>query len=181
MISLRLRAITAALTGALVALTLPALAFAQVHGPHEGTPLNLPGKGAKQLSSTPGGGGGLARTFIGLAVVVAVIYGLYWVLRQVKSSREERSSGRGLSSEASIPLGPGRALHLVRAGSELVLVGVAEHGVTPIRSYSQDEAQAIGLIGGDDDDDDVAGDSASSAKRSRGSIVNAARRWTVRR
>ncbi len=177
MISLRYRAITAALAGATVAFTVPDLAFGEVRGPNEGAPLNLPGGASQHLSAAPSGGGSLARTFIGLAVVVAVIYGLYWVLRQVKSSREERSSGRGLSTEASIPLGANRSLHLVRAGSELVLVGVAEHGVTPIRSYTEDEATAIGLIGGEDDD---AGGDTASAPKGRG-LVNAARQWTVRR
>ena len=59
----------------------------------------------------------------------AVIYGLYWVLKQVKASRETAASGDGLESVATLPLGPNRSLHLVRAGRELVLLGVAEHGV----------------------------------------------------
>ena len=37
---------------------------------------------------------------------------------------------------------------------ELVLVGVAEHGVTPIRTYTEEEALELGLIGEDDDLDD---------------------------
>jgi flagellar protein FliO/FliZ len=53
-----------------------------------------------------------------------------------------------------VPLGPNRALHLVRAGRELVLVGVAEHGVTPIRTYTEEEALELGLIGEDDDLDE---------------------------
>ena len=99
----------------------------------------------------------LVRTFVGLAVVVAVIYGLYWVLKQVKASREERAVGSGLETTATVPLGPNRSLHLVRAGNELVLVGVAEHAVTPIRTYTEEEARAAGLIPeeGDEDDDDV--------------------------
>ena len=63
--------------------------------------------------------------------------------------------GHGLHTEATVPLGPNRALHLVRAGSEFVLVGVAEHGVTPIRTYSEEEALELGIIG---DDDDLDGD-----------------------
>jgi flagellar protein FliO/FliZ len=182
--SLRHRATTVALAGILVALTLPDLALAAVRGPHETTPLNLPGGAAQHGASSPTSGGGLARTFIGLAVVVAVIYGLYWILRQVKSSREVRSSGHGLSSEASIPLGAGKSLHLVRTGSELVLVGVAEHGVTPIRSYSLDEAQAIGLIDADADAGEPGAATAPRRSRRAGvgaSIVDAARQWTVRR
>ena len=97
-------------------------------------------------SAGSSGGGSLVRTFVGLAVVIAVIYGLYWILKQVKSSREERATGTGLSSAAVVPLGPNRSLHLIRAGRELVLVGVAEHGVTPIRTYSEREAEALGLV-----------------------------------
>jgi flagellar protein FliO/FliZ len=126
----------------------PASALAAAHG--EDTPLNLPAdKGAKHV--TGASGGSLVRTFVGLAIVLAVIYGIAWVLKQVKSSKEERHRGSGLQSAAVVPLGPNRALHLVRAGRELVLVGVAEHGVTPIRTYTEEEALELGLIGEDDD------------------------------
>ena len=113
----------------------------------EQTPLNLDGAQPAR-GAAPGAGGGMMRTFIGLAVVVAVIYGLYWILKQVKSSREERASGSALSSLATLPLGSGRSLHMVRAGSEVVLVGVGEHGVTPIRNYAEPEARAAGLLDG---------------------------------
>jgi flagellar protein FliO/FliZ len=132
----------------------PAAALAAAHG--EDTPLNLPAdQGAKHVSPVSSGGS-LVRTVVGLAIVLAVIYGIAWVLKQVKSSKEERHRGSGLQSTAVVPLGPNRALHLVRAGRELVLVGVAEHGVTPIRTYSEEEALELGLIGedGEDLDDD---------------------------
>jgi flagellar protein FliO/FliZ len=132
----------------------PAAALAAAHG--EDTPLNLPAdQGAKHVSPVSSGGS-LVRTVVGLAIVLAVIYGIAWVLKQVRSSKEERHRGSGLQSTAVVPLGPNRALHLVRAGRELVLVGVAEHGVTPIRTYSEEEALELGLIGedGEDLDDD---------------------------
>ena len=159
--SLRLRALTIAYAIAnFVLLVLPTLAVAaetkeEKAPPLSGTygedkPLDLPVEAPRNLGDAgASGGGSLVRTFVGLAVVVAVIYGLYWVLRQVKSSREERVVGSGLASQAVVPLGPNRSLHLVRAGRELVLLGVAEHGVTPIRSYSEEEAQRVGLIGQD--------------------------------
>ena len=90
------------------------------------------------------------RTFVGLAIVLAVIYGIAWVLKQVKRSKEERGQGTSLETTAVVALGPNRSLHLVRAGRELVLVGVAEHGVTPIRTYTEDEAIDLGLIGEDE-------------------------------
>jgi flagellar protein FliO/FliZ len=90
------------------------------------------------------------RTIVGLVVVIGVIYGLSWVLKQVKNSREEKSSGTGLKPIATMPLGTNRSLHLVRAGEEVVLLGVAENGVTPIRTYGENEARALGLIDADD-------------------------------
>jgi flagellar protein FliO/FliZ len=112
----------------------------------ESTPLNLPAQSARQAAPSSGGGGGLVRTIVGLAVVLAVIYGLYWVLKQVKASREEKSSGQGLEPLATLPLGANRSLQLVRAGTELVLLGVGEGGVTPIRTYTEAEAAQLGLL-----------------------------------
>lgn len=146
--SLLRRAATAALALAFL-LVAPAAAGAKDLG--EQTPLNLPTRQPKALDASGGGGSGLVRTIVGLLIVVAVIYGLAWVLRQVKSSREERTRGTGLSTAAVVPLGPGRSLHLVRAGRELVLVGVAEHGVVPIRTYSEEEAARLGLDAAGDD------------------------------
>jgi flagellar protein FliO/FliZ len=136
----RLTAFAAACAGMLLAAP-PVLAASS----GESTPLNLPP--AEQTGAAAGGGGGgLVRTFVGLAIVLAVIYGLYWVLKQVKASRETAASGQGLESVATIPLGPNRALHLVRAGREFVLLGVAEQAVVPIRAYREDEARALGLL-----------------------------------
>ena len=197
--SLRTRALTVAYaTANFTLLALPTLALAAEKKGEpppqasygEDTPLNLPDENARQLSDAAGSGGGsLVRTFVGLAVVVAVIYGLYWVLRQVKSSREERAIGQGLSSEAVVPLGPGRSLHLVRAGRELVLLGVAEHGVTPIRRYTESEAEELGLMGGGHDDDD--GDlqplpepgrrSGPRGAMTIGDLMDRVRLWTVRK
>jgi flagellar protein FliO/FliZ len=146
------RALTAAVAAALLCVLLaPAVVFAAGTGkdPYgENTPLNLPTDPAAKTADVGGGGGGLARTFIGLAVVVAVIYGLTWVLRQMKksSSGELGAHGIGLSTEASMPLGPNRSVHLIRAGRELVLVGSAEHGIVPIRTYTEDEARDLGLL-----------------------------------
>lgn len=121
----------------------------------ENTPLNLPADAPRHLDAAGGGSSSLVRTIVGLAIVIGVIYGVAWVLRQVKASRETRQAGFGLSSAGVIALGPNRSLHLVRAGREVVLVGVAEHGVTPIRTYTEEEAYAIGLLDAPDDDGDT--------------------------
>jgi flagellar protein FliO/FliZ len=121
----------------------PALALAARGG--ESTPVDLTGAsdaGAKHI----GGGGSIVRTIVGLAIVIGVIYGVAWVLRQVKASRQPRATGSGLAALASVPLANGRSVHLVRAGRDLVLLGVAEQGVVPIRTYSEEEAFDAGLV-----------------------------------
>jgi flagellar protein FliO/FliZ len=141
-------------------------------GTGEDTPLSLPADGGAKKVTTASGSGSLVRTFVGLAIVLAVIYGVAWVLKQVKRSKEERGQGTSLETTAVVALGPNRSLHLVRAGRELVLVGVAEHGVTPIRTYTEDEAIDLGLIG----EDDAELDGAPHATTSRAGAV----RWLDR-
>jgi flagellar biosynthetic protein FliO len=95
--------------------------------------------GAKHVASS---GGTLMRTGLGLVVVIALIYGVYWLLKRHNGSKTGRSDGRMIVI-ATTALAPNRALHLVTVGDELVLVGSAEQGVTPIRVYSEDEAAEL--------------------------------------
>jgi flagellar protein FliO/FliZ len=140
----------------------------------EKTPLNL--KDVPATNTHVGGGGSIVRTIVGLAVVIGVIYGLYWILKQVKSSREEKASGEGLAALATLPLGTNRSLQLVRAGRELHLVGVSEHGVTPVRTYSEEEAEAAGLL-----DLDAEGEPAPNGNGGLSNVIEELRRRTVRR
>jgi flagellar protein FliO/FliZ len=126
------------------------LAPAALAADGEKTPLDLTDAKAKATESAGSSSGGLVRTIVGLAIVIGVIYGLYWVLKQVKASREATAEGTGLKTLATLPLGQNRAMHLIRAGDEVVLVGVGEGGVTPIRTYGEHEARALGLLADDD-------------------------------
>jgi flagellar protein FliO/FliZ len=169
-----LQAVTAA---SITILAAPAHALAADLG--ERTPLHLSGGGSQHLASSPGSGSNIVRTVVGLAIVVAVIYGVTWILKQVKSSREERGRGTGLSSCAVVPLGPGRSLHLVRAGREYVLVGVAENAVTPIRTYTEAEAAALGFELEDPDEPAAPVRRALGAPKVAG-LLDAIRERTVR-
>lgn len=122
----------------------PALAARTAASRGESTPVDL--AGASNGGAHIGGGGSIVRTIVGLAIVIGVIYGVAWVLRQVKASRQPRATGSGLAALASVPLGSGRSVHLVRAGRDLVLLGVAEQGVVPIRTYTEEEARDAGLV-----------------------------------
>ena len=137
----RFAAVVTAATTAI--LCLPLSAFA-ANG--EDTPLALESPGAKAAVPGAGAGSGLLRTIVGLAIVIGVIYGITWILKSIKKAREAQASGTALDSLATLPLGPNRSLHLVRAGDVVVLLGVGESGVTPIRTYHEEEARALGLV-----------------------------------
>lgn len=125
----------------------PASAFTAAHtkkGTGEQTPLNLgsPSTG----SHTSSGGASIVRTIVGLAIVLGVIWGLSWILRQVKGRRDPRVAATGLSSVAALPLSSGRSVHLVRAGNDYLLLGSAEHGLMPIHRYTEQQALEAGLL-----------------------------------
>jgi flagellar biogenesis protein FliO len=104
-----------------------------------------------------------------------VIYGIAWIAKHAKKSKV-RPTGRGLSQVANLPLGSGRSVAVVRAGREILVVGVAENGVTPIRSYTEAEAIALGL--------DVPSDESENAnptvEKPLGRVVDGLRRMTAR-
>jgi flagellar biosynthetic protein FliO len=106
---------------------------------------------AAVAGSSDGGGSAVLRMLFGLAIVLAVIYGLYRLLKRSanKNDKSVRSHG-GMTVVASTPLAQSRALHLVQVGDELVLVGSSEQGVTPIRVYDAAETRRLGLEGRDD-------------------------------
>jgi flagellar protein FliO/FliZ len=179
---------TLALGVALVASACPAAAFTptshKAGGENAPLTLSTPSVGPHTSSS----GAGIVRTIVGLAIVLAVIWGLSWILRQVKTSRETQAGGTGLSSVATLPLGTGRSLHLVRAGADYLLLGSAEHGVTPIYRYSEQQARDAGLLNPEDPSNTAFGTSprgpqtltAKFGGGSAGSIVERLRQLTVR-
>lgn len=164
----------------LVLLAAPAALAAGPTG--EDTPLNLDAAPVREAAQTPGGGGGLGRALLGLMLVVGLIFGLHWILRRVQESRTTRSSGTGLHPVAALPLGQRGTLHVVRAGREVVLVGVADGQIVPIRSYTEEEAQAAGLIVTPGDEPAPAGPVPQPAARPQtiGGLLAQLRSRTVR-
>jgi flagellar protein FliO/FliZ len=115
----------------------PVLAFAANKGCayNQCKPVNLTSGDANAATSSGTAGGSIVRTIVGLAIVIAVIYGL-----------------------TSLPMGTNRSVALVRVGAELHLLGISEHGVTGIRVYSEEEAYELGLpLEAPEDGDDVNG------------------------
>jgi flagellar protein FliO/FliZ len=161
----------AAMVGALT--LLPARTALAAGG--ESTPLHL-GQASTAAHTSGGGGSGILRTLIALIIVVAVIYVVARILRAVKG-REPRATGEGLRHLSTLPLGSGRSLALVRSGRDIVLVGIGEHGVTPIKTYSEAEAIANGI---ELPPESAVAGSISAEERPFAGLVDQLRRLTVR-
>ncbi|HET6849721.1 MAG TPA: flagellar biosynthetic protein FliO [Gaiellales bacterium] len=134
------------------------------------------GSGGASTIAGSSGAGTIARTIVGLAVVLGVVYGLYWLLKSAGRGRTNDSGGR-IEVVATAQLAPNRTLHLLRCGDEMILVGAGESGVTPLRVYSHDDALAAGLL-----DSEVGAPVLLPAAEPsvRRSPVAALRAWTVR-
>jgi len=105
-------------------------------------PSSLTGAAKKSASDGPSSGSGFMRLAIGLVVVLALIFAIRWVVRRAGSAKLPTGNGK-LSVVATTPLGPNRAVHLIRIGSELVLVGSSEQGVRSLRVYNAAEAAEL--------------------------------------
>jgi flagellar protein FliO/FliZ len=141
----------------------------------ENTPLHLAGTTAAKHVASSGSSASIVRTIVGLAIVIAVIYGVAWIMKLAKKGKT-RVTGSGLSQLAHLPLGSGRSVTVVRAGNEIIVVGVAENGVTPLRTYTEAEAIANGIQVPPAE----APPSYDQAEQSFGGVMGILRRMTVR-
>jgi flagellar protein FliO/FliZ len=153
----------------------PAFAAAKQNDYGANTPVSL-NSGLPNHTSSGSLSGTVIRTIIGLLVVIAVIYGLSWILKQARAAKNP-TLGDGLAQVASLPLGPNRSLALVRVGAELHLLGVAEHGITSVRVFTEEEAYELG-IPFDPDEFDGSGGAGGVTPVQR--MVDSLRRFTVR-
>ena len=138
--------------------------------------LNLSASSASHHATSGGAGGSIVRTIVGLAIVIAVIYGLSWIIRQSKASKNP-AKGVGLEQIASLPLGTNRSVSLVRVGTEFHLLGVSENSVTTIRAFTEDEAIDAGLPVNPLGDEAPA---AATGEPPLARMVDSLRRMTVR-
>src|ERR1700761_4955735 len=136
--------------------------------------------GSSTAAHASSSGGSIARTIVGLAIVIAVIFGLRWVMKQFKAGKEKKAAGGGLHSMATLPLGQNRSLHVVRAGREVLVVGSGEHGVTPVRSYSEEEARALGLLEAGEKPAPAVLESDGLSSGGSARVLDTIRSWTVR-
>jgi flagellar protein FliO/FliZ len=164
----------AGLVGALT-LSYAHMAQASTGASGEQTPLHLSGSSATHVVSSGGSGSGVVRTIIALIVVIALIYAVSKILKAVKGRDAVRASGNGLEQIATLPIANGKSVSLVRSGTDIILLGVGEHGVTPIKTYTEDEALAAGI-----DLPDELENAYDSADKPLDRVINGLRRMTIR-
>jgi flagellar biosynthetic protein FliO len=87
-------------------------------------------------------GASFMRLGLGLVLVIGLIFGIRWIVKRSNGGPRTRSAG-AIRVVDTAQLAPNRAVHLVRVGEELVLVGSGENGVAPIRVYSAEEARTM--------------------------------------
>ncbi|AHC14595.1 flagellar biosynthetic protein FliO [Salinispira pacifica] len=79
----------------------------------------------------------LLRMVLVLALVVGLIYGLYFILRKSKSSQEENSSFIQVLSNQHLP--GGKTLHVIDVGGKVYLLGAGDGGVNLITEINDKE------------------------------------------
>jgi flagellar biogenesis protein FliO len=156
-------------TSVLATLALPGTVLASVAKDYsENAPLELDDAtsgGAAAVGDADVGtsGGSIARVVIGLLVVVAAIYALTWVLKQMKRSKDAPDTGAGMEIFSTTALHGGSALQLVRVGDEVLLLAVGANGATELERYTEEEAREAALwpepapVPDDEDGDDAGG------------------------
>jgi flagellar biosynthetic protein FliO len=83
---------------------------------------------------------------LALAIVLALIFGLYKLLKRSANRNDKTVADDGwMDVVSTTPLAPSRSLHLVRVGEELILLGASDGSLTPIRVYGADEARRLGV------------------------------------
>lgn len=119
----------------------------------EDTPLSKearPEASEKTAKSEEGSSGfSLGRTIFGLLLVLGAIWVVKVMLTKVNKSRLLGSAGgsaHAIDVLATTPLAPGRSLHVVRIGSQTLLVGATEQTITKLTVVG-DEDLAQSLVG----------------------------------
>jgi flagellar biosynthetic protein FliO len=111
-------------------------------------PADVSGAGGATVSThvATGTGGAALHMLLGLAIVLALIFGLYKLLKRSAAKNDKTLADDGwMGVLSTTPLAPSKSIHLVKVGDELILLGASDGSVTPIRVYGPDEARRLGI------------------------------------
>jgi flagellar biosynthetic protein FliO len=141
--------------------------------------VRTPGHASATTHIASGASNAAFHMLFGLAIVSALIFGLYKILKRSAGKNDKTVRDDGwMQVVSTTPIGPSRSLHLVRVGNEVVLLASSEQSVTPVRVYGADEAERLGM-------DAVPAQLGSGSKRSGNpsfgtSLVESLKRLTAR-
>ncbi len=138
--------------------------------------------------ATGGAAGSGMRVLLGLAVVVAVIFAVWWLLKRTNRGRVPGTGKTGVVTVLSTtPVGPNRNLHLVRVGEDVLLLGATEHGISALHTLDHETAREQGLLPDDPDGDlplpagvHAIAELPTTAAARRGGVLEELRSRTVR-
>jgi flagellar protein FliO/FliZ len=112
------------------------------------------GPDAAPRLATGGGAGSGLRVLLGLAVVLAVIFAIWWILKRTNRGRTPGASkSDAVTVLSTTAVGPNRNLHLVRVGGDVLLLGATEHGISALHTLDPEAARDHGLVPDPDLDD----------------------------
>lgn len=90
----------------------------------------------------------LLAIVLSLAFVMALAWGVLWLLKRFQDGSFGRLSGNetgpNLRFERALPVGPRERLVLVEVDGEQILLGVTAHSITPLKTWPIDPAEADG-------------------------------------
>jgi flagellar biogenesis protein FliO len=99
-------------------------------------------------------GGTMLRLLIGLVVVVALIIAVWQLMKRMQRGRYPalaETDSSLVSVLATTPLGPNRALHVVRVADTVVLVGATDRAVQSVATLDPESASMVTRALGPDD------------------------------
>jgi flagellar protein FliO/FliZ len=126
-----------------ISLAQPAAALAAFH--RDNTPLSPTLTQDATGHASTGGGAAFARMIVGLVIVIGVIFGIYWLLKTwgARTKGGARMNNGQIEVLATTALTPSRTVHLIRVGTDVVLVGATDGAVTPLRVYENGDLRAL--------------------------------------
>jgi flagellar biogenesis protein FliO len=95
--------------------------------------------------SLPQYGDALIRMLVSLAAVVAALLGAAYLLKRAKGTRPAGDPGV-LRVIASRQLAAGQSVHLLRVGSQFILVGSSPNSIHPLTETTLDDEALVALI-----------------------------------
>ncbi|MFZ5586594.1 MAG: flagellar biosynthetic protein FliO [Thermodesulfobacteriota bacterium] len=99
----------------------------------------------EQIAQPPDLAGGVGQMLLALGLVLALVLLLYWLARRFLPGHAGLGQAAGLRVLGRLALGPKKGLALVEVGRRVLVVGLAEQGVSLLTTI--DDPEEIAALG----------------------------------